>query len=148
MMPKWHVLYSFVLCYLLFLFTQISIFSVGIIFLSAIFIDLDHYFLFILKQKKFNPKFFWEWSLKKKEEWRKIENKKLYQYPIFLFHGFESLLILALLSFVNLFFFWVFVGFAFHIFLDLLHLIYKEEEMHKVSQIVTWKKNKNRIKRI
>lgn len=145
MLPKWHVLYSFVFCYLLLLFTPLSLFSVGIIFLSAIFIDLDHYFLFILRQKNFGWKFFWNKSLEDIKKWEKIENKNLYKYPIFIFHGFEALIILAALSFLNLFFFWIFIGFSFHLFLDLLNLIYREEELHKFSQISTWKKNKNRL---
>jgi hypothetical protein len=78
------------------------------------------------------------------QEWKKIENKNLYKYPIFIFHGFECLIVLGILSLLNLFFFWIFIGFAFHLFLDLLHLIYREEEMHKLSQIRTWYKNKNR----
>lgn len=144
MMPKWHVLYSFVLTYLLVYFFHISFLSASLIFLSAIFIDLDHYFSFILKQKKFHPKKFWNWTIQRKKEWEKIEDKNLYKYPLFVFHGFECLAILAILSFLNLFFFWIFIGFAFHIFLDLLHLLYREEKLHKISQIHTFKTNKNK----
>ena len=144
MLPKWHVLYSFALIYLLAILFHFSLFALLLLFLSAVFIDIDHYFLFVLKQKKLHPKKFWDWSMKTKMEWNKIEDKNIYQYPIFIFHGLESLLILAILSFFNLLFFWIFLGFAFHIFLDLLQLLYREEKMHKLSQIYTYKTNKNK----
>jgi hypothetical protein len=144
MLPKWHILYSFVLAYLLIFFFHLSTFAALIFFLAAVCIDIDHYFLFVLNQKKFHPKKFWDWSMNTKEEWKSTEDKKLYKYPIFIFHGFEALLVLAALSFVNLFFFWIFLGFSFHLFLDLLHLIYREEELHKLSQIYTFKRNKNK----
>lgn len=144
MLPKWHLLYSFVLAYILVFIFHISLFSATIFLVAAVFIDLDHYFLFVLNHKKIHPKDFWVWSMEKTKEWKKVEDKNLYKYPIFIFHGFEALLILAVLSFVYTFFFWIFLGFAFHIFLDLLHLIYREEELHKLSQIYTLKRNKNK----
>lgn len=144
MMPKWHVLYSLVIAYLIFHFFQISFFSAFLIFLSAIFIDLDHYFLFISKEKKIHPKKFWDWSMNRKKQWEKVKDKKIYQYPIFIFHGFETLLILAVLSFLNLFFFWIFIGFSFHLFLDFLDLINRNEKLHKFSQIHTWRRNKGK----
>lgn len=144
MMPKWHVLYSFVLAYLLVYFFHISLLSGSLVFLSAVFIDLDHYLRFLFKEKKVHPRKFWNWSVKRKKEWEKIEDKNLYKYPIFVFHGFESLLILIILSFFNIFFFWIFIGFAFHLFLDLLNLVYREEKLHKLSQIHTWQTNKKK----
>ncbi len=144
MMPKWHVLYSFVLAYSLNWFFHISFLATILIFLSSILIDVDHYLIFILREKKIHPKKFWNWSINTKKEWLKEGEKSFYKYPLFIFHGLEALLILAILSLLYLPFFWIFIGFSFHLFLDLLDLIYREEKLHKLSQIYTFKRNKNK----
>ncbi len=145
MLPKWHILYGFAFSVFLFLFFDISIFATFVIFLSTILIDLDPYFRFIIINKTIHPKHFWEWSMERKIRWFKNIKKHLYKKPIFVFHGLEFIFLIAILSFINKVFLWIFIGFIFHIVLDWIHLVYEGDNiLHKMSQIYVWQTNKNK----
>lgn len=139
MHPRWHLLYSFVFSLVLFEFVRVSFFVATVIFFSSILIDLDHYLLYFIRTKNFNPFSFWEWSM---DEVRISErNKKLPQY---FFHGVESLVVLTALSFFHKIFAYIAVGFIFHLFLDYLHLYFDKRSLTlKASQIAVYKLNKN-----
>lgn len=147
MEPKWHILYSYIFILLLYKFTSLNLFAIIVIFLAAIFIDLDHAARYSLITKNINPIKFLKWSTKRKEEWENLinEEKSKYKKPHFIFHGVEFLLIIVFFSFLHKFFLWILIGVSFHLFLDLIFLIYKKEHLSiKTSQIWLWQKNKNK----
>jgi hypothetical protein len=52
---------------------------------------------------------------------------------------------LALLSFLHIFFFWILLGVILHLILDFVVLIYEKEHLSiKTSQIWLWQRNKNK----
>lgn len=149
MFPKWHALYSFVFSIMLIHFFDFSLLSVSIIFLSSIFIDLDHALLYVLENKDLSPFRFWKYSVRKKSAWSNIKNleKNNYKKPHFIFHGIEFILLLVILSFFHKFFSWILIGVLFHLSLDFIYLLYKKEGLLiKFSQIWLWQKNKNKKK--
>jgi hypothetical protein len=149
MMPRWHVLYGFIFSYILVYFFNFSLFSGFVIFLTSIFMDLDHVLLYYLDTKNLNPSKFMNYSRKRKECWRNIsENESnLYKKPHFILHGMEFLLLLLIFSFLHVFFLWILIGILIHLFFDLFVLIYEKEHISiKTSQIWLWQRNKNKKK--
>ena len=145
MMPKWHVLLGGMFSLFLIALFNFTWINGLIIFLSSVMIDLDHYFLYVLRKRKLSPKRFWRESLKKIKIWKGFskEEKKLHKEAHFLLHGLEMLLVLLVLSFFWKVFFFIFLGFSFHILLDLLNKILARESLaSKLSQIWLWQRNK------
>ena len=57
MLPKYHIIYGFILSLILFLiFPTLGLIGAGIIFLSSFLIDVDHYIYYVLKENKFSPR--------------------------------------------------------------------------------------------
>lgn len=145
MMPKWHILFGFIFSLIIVSFFNLSWIQGAIVFISSILIDLDHYVLYIFKERNFHPLRFWNWSLYRTKKWKGFskKEKKLHRESHFLLHGVETILVLFILSFIWEFFFWVFLGFSFHIFLDICERIFSREHIAvKFSQIWIWQRNK------
>ena len=150
MQPKWHILYSFVFAIILNQLFHLSLLASFIIFLSAIFIDLDHVLIYFLETKDINPYKFSEWTIKRDAHYKslsKSERKKL-KLPHFIFHGIEFVVVLVLLILVHNLFLWILFGVIFHLILDFIHLFYEGITHYsiKTSQIWLWQRNKNKKK--
>lgn len=148
MLPKWHVLYGFVFSIILVHFFHFSLFAAAIVFLSAIFIDLDHVLLYFIETKNLNPHKFWNWSMRRKNYYHNlssVERARL-KSPHFILHGIEFLIILIGLGFVHSLFFWILIGASFHLILDFIHLFYEGISHYsiKTSQIWLLQRNKNK----
>ena len=149
MMPKWHVLFGGIFSLVLIAFFDLSLVQGAIVFISSVMIDLDHYVLYVIKERKIHPKKFWDHSMKRRDTWRSFskKEKKLHKEPHFILHGLETIFILIILSYFLDIFFWIFLGLSFHIFLDILERIYSSEHLStKSSQIWLWQRNKKRNK--
>ena len=147
MLPKWHFLYGYIFSIILIYFLKFSLFSGLIVFLSSVFIDLDHVLIYFLKTKNLHPLKFYNWSLVRKEIWKKLSSKEKedFKRPQFILHGVEAVLVLILLSSLHVFFFWILLGVLFHLMLDFIVLFYEQEHLSvKTSQIWLWQRNKNR----
>ncbi len=147
MLPKWHVLYGFIFSIILVYFFDFSFFAGVIIFLSAVFIDLDHVLICIFEAKSLNPVKFYSRALRRRYIWLDLERKERdrYKYPNFILHGIELAVILFVLSYLHIFFFWVLLGCLLHLALDILETIYTEQHIsYKTSQIWLWQRNKNK----
>ena len=147
MQPKWHLLYSFTFVYLLVYFFNFSLLGASLVFLSAIFIDLDHVLIYFIKTKNLNPKKFWSWSVKKGESIRKLSlsERANLKYSQFILHGIEFVLLLVIFSILNKLFIFILVGILFHLVLDLINLYYNDHPIYiKLSQIYLYKKNKSK----
>ncbi len=145
MMPKSHLIYGFLFSLLIFLLSpSIKLSGFLIVFLSSIFIDLDHAVRYSIKTKNFNPLAFWKWSILEGNA-RKNLNYSVYKLPVFFLHGVEFVLVLAILSFYFNWALFVLIGVLFHLFLDYIDLLQKHEPLiMKISQIAVLIRNKNK----
>ena len=149
MLPKWHVLGGFILALLLIWALKISWVAGAIVFLSSILVDIDHYIIYIWKERKIHPLEFWNWSSKRIKKWRTFskKEKELHKRPQFLLHGMEALVLIFALSFLWQVFFWIYLGFGLHICMDLIDKIYySAHPSTKISQIWLWHRNKKKKK--
>lgn len=147
MMPKWHLLFGFILSYVLVYFFNFSIIYGVIVFLSSVFIDLDHVLVYFLETKSLHPKKFWEYSISKKAKWDNltISEKESLKRTHFIFHGIEFILILILISIFVKILFLVLAGVLFHMVCDLIYLLYSGEHVSfKVSQFWLWHRNRSK----
>lgn len=120
MMPKYHLIINFLVCLpLLFILNHIYII---IIFLSSVFIDIDHYFYYILKEKDFSLIRAYKWFLMKRVEWLNLPKKerKKHKKGFLIFHGIEPLILVFILSKIFPIFFFIFIGFLMHMIEDLI----------------------------
>jgi hypothetical protein len=146
MKPKFHLLIGLFFSVLIYFVFKLEIPEALVLFFSSwFFIDLDHYFRYIIRKRDFCFIKFLRSSKESCEMWNEIkkEDKKLYKKPIFVFHGVEFLILILLLSFFWNIFLWVFIGFLIHLISDLFYLlIIREDPLHKISPILTHIKNK------
>lgn len=143
MSPKYHIIYGFIFSLLfLFIFPEIGIFAFSLIFLSSVFIDLDHAMRYSFKTGNFNPIKFWKWSNKHKLSNKEIKDMRRYKYPQFIFHGVEFVFILIILSFYFYFVRFVLIGVLFHMILDYIWIFNKGFPWEiKLSQIYVYMRN-------
>ena len=122
MLPKWHALFGFLFAYLIFWFTNINIFQASLIFLASFFIDIDHYLYYILTKKRFSLKSSYNWFKIRRDKFLQLSNKekRKHKQTILIFHGFEPIIALFLLSSVFPLLKFIAIGFIFHIALDLI----------------------------
>lgn len=144
MLPKYHIIFGFILSIVLFLiFPSINLLNAGIIFLSSFLIDVDHYIYYALKKRNINPFKSVIYFLKKRKKLMKFNDKKRREfYSAFCFlHGIEILILLLVLGiFISKYFLLIFIGFTFHLYLDLLEERYKNLRMDKISIIYDYLK--------
>jgi hypothetical protein len=114
MLPKWHALFGFLFAYILYWFTSITLFQASLIFFASIFIDIDHYFWYVLKKKSF--------SLKKAYYF--LRDKERLTRKLMLFHTIEFHLFVGLLGLVWSGFFYILAGMILHSIIDIFDLIY------------------------
>ncbi len=140
MLPQSHfILGVFFVVFLYFFFSPtISIFGLGVILLSSVLIDFDHYVYYILKKKNLNLLEMYKWYIKYSRKicsLDKKERKKVY-LGIYFLHGVESLTLLFFLgTYISQFFIFIFIGFFFHLVMDFIAEIIFEQRIDKISFI-------------
>ncbi|MEK6875359.1 MAG: hypothetical protein AABX30_01610 [Nanoarchaeota archaeon] len=151
MLPLKHIVFGLVFALSLFLiFPKIGLIGFIIIFLSSVFIDIDHYIYTAVTNK--------DWNLKRIYDWHIQAHKKIIEMPkgergeffvVFAFlHGFEIIFILFILEFfVNKIFLFVVTGFLFHLTLDFYHQKTIMNRVDKISIIYDSLKSK-KLKKI
>lgn len=123
MLPKNHLLFGIIFALvLLVIFPQIGIIGFSLVALSSVLIDVDHYLFYVYKKKNLSIKKAFQWNLDTGKKFFLLpESKRKEVYGVFCFlHGIE---VLALLFFLSLFFgpfIFIFLGFTFHMFFDVL----------------------------
>jgi len=139
MLPKYHIIFGFLFSLILFLiFPFISLLGFLIIFFSSVLIDVDHYLFYVFKNRIFSINKAYNYFFEKR---RKLLAKGLKEKSVnqanplmYIFHGIEVLLIFFILGlFVNKIFLFIFMGFSFHLFLDVLEQIYYGFRIAKIS---------------
>lgn len=148
MNPKWHILYGAIFSVLIYYLFKATPLQVSIIFLSSVLIDLDHYARYFLIKKDLNPKSFWNWSMKGTNDWLNLTTEQRfseYKLPIYIFHGIEFWLILAISSYFFPVLIWALIGISFHMVLDFIDIYQKKFPFYfKFSQAYIYLTNKNK----
>lgn len=138
MYPTQHIFLGIIFSsILLFIFPQIGLLGFLIILSSTILIDVDHYIYYVYKKKDWSLKKAYNWFIKNQKKFFSLSRKqrnKFYTGFCFL-HGIEVLLILFLLSFISKYFLFIFMGCAFHLFLDLIHQTTYFDRLDRISLI-------------
>lgn len=142
MLPRIHFLAGIFFITLIYLiFPEISKIGLVIILLSSVLIDSDHMIYYFLRTKNLNLKKALQWyktNLCKTLSLNLTERKKRYT-GFYILHGIEMLLILFLLGiFVYPLFMFVFLGFFFHMLLDIPSEILTKGTFHKFSLIYSY----------
>ena len=140
MLPRWHVLLGaiFSLLFLL-VFPETNPIYIFLIFLSSFLIDFDHFAVGMIKTKSFSFSKIFDYYNKmmiieikeRKEGIRRMGD-------FYLFHTFEFLAITALLGFVWTGFFYIALGMAFHLILDIIDLIKLDFLYRKEFFLTAW----------
>ena len=131
MLPKYHILYGAIFSFLIWAIFQISIEYAFLIFLASFLIDVDHYAVYVIRKGN--------WSLSKANKYflemhgvikgydKKGEKAKA---PLVVLHTVEFLIFMAILSFFSQILFFIFIGFIFHSFLDIIEI---QREFKKIN---------------
>ena len=148
MYPSRHLIFGIFFSLIFFyFFPQIGVIGFFLIIASTFFVDADHYLFYVVQKKDFRLKNAYKWfveQMKKRLSLPKSERTK-YKYEILICHGVEFWIVLALLSFFHVYFFYLFVGVIFHMFLDLLALTYYEFPLYvKLSQLYNFAKDRDK----
>ena len=121
MLPSKHFIFGLIFAGFLYLiFPKIGLIGFLIILSSTVLIDVDHYLYYVYKKKDLSLKNAYKWFIKKRKKFLclpKNQRNKFYRGFYFL-HGIEVLIILFFLIFFSKYFFFIFIGFAFHLLLD------------------------------
>ena len=121
MFPKWHVLFGFIFSLLLFLiFPEINALEASILFFSSFLIDVDHYLYYVFRKRKLGILSAYNWFVIHGKRFRQLsKEEKLKHYcSILIFHGIEPLILLFFLSQIFPLFYFILLGFVFHLLLD------------------------------
>ena len=136
MYPLKHFLFGFLFSLILFFFFKISLLEFFITFLSSILIDVDHYVYYIYKEKNVSLRKAYRWFVKMEKKLNSMPKKQrdhIYGGVLFL-HGIEILITLLLASFfISKFFLFIFLGFTFHLCLDIIYFLKNNMRVDKIS---------------
>ena len=128
MYPSKHIVFGLIFSLLAyFTFPQIGTLGFFTIWFASFLIDVDHYIFYVFTSRDLSliqsHKWFMKESAKSLSLSKKDRKKFSKQIPC-VFHGIEAIAILFLLSFVNILFLYVLIGFIFHEILDFIHIVY------------------------
>ncbi len=138
MYPKQHIIFGIIFsASLFFLFPQIGLIGFFIVFLSSFLIDVDHYLYSVYKKKDLSLKNAYNWFTKNKKIFLSLPRKQRngFYRGFYFLHGIEVLIILFLFSFFSKYFFFIFIGVAFHLLLDSVDQTIDWDRIDKFSLI-------------
>ena len=149
MHPIKHLILGIALAAILFvILPEITLIQLGIIVVSSVLIDIDHYFYYVYKKKKLNPIKAYKWYIGNRRKCCAIpqEQKINIHFGTYCLHGIEILIILLLLGFfVSNIFYFILIGFTFHLLLDLSVEVVYYNMYNKISVIYALLKSKGLI---
>ena len=139
MQSSTHLIFGTILALILFiLFPQIQMIGFLIIILASVLIDIDHYIYYVYKKRNLSLHRAYRWFIQKKRKLQPLTKKQRTEfYTGFSFlHGIEILLITFILGvYISEYFYYVLIGFTFHILLDYIHQITWHNRLDKISLI-------------
>lgn len=139
MYPKQHIIFGFIFTALIYLaFPQFGILGAITIFLSSVLIDVDHYLYYVFEKREISLIKAYNWFHINTSYWLKLSREERNKHKgVFMFlHGSEILLLVFLSGyFLNDFFYFVLIGFSFHLFLDIIVIMKNQDRLDKLSVI-------------
>jgi len=122
MLPKQHLAYGTLVALLLFfLVPQVGVLEAAVFLFFTFFIDVDHYFVYVIRNGDLSLtkalKYFD--GMRKKYALNKVSNIKT---PTLIFHIWEFLILILVLSFFFPILIFGFFGLVFHVFLDFIDM--------------------------
>lgn len=125
MLPKTHIILGALFSIIIWiLFPDINLIYLSLIFLSSFLIDFDHYLAYVFETKNLSLKKAFDYhtrldKLEIAERKKGIKNRG----PFHVFHTFEFILAVYLVSFIWTPFLYILIGMLFHSALDIIYLI-------------------------
>ncbi len=139
MFPKYHIVFGFAFAFILWIFFScINFLEFCIIFFSSFFMDVDHYLYYVFKKRDISLKNAYAWFIQRRKKFFSLSKEQRKRFPqIFCFlHRIEILPILFILGiYVSKYFLFVFLGFTFHMCLDIIWKIKYKDKPNKISLI-------------
>ena len=128
MYPLKHIISSLIISIILFPFLG---YDTIIIFLVAVFIDTDHWIFYVIREKDYSTK-----SFRRAYHYCK---KHQIRDALHILHVTEFWILIAILSFFYKFFFLIYIGIVFHVWLDVIYLwIHPEFKDGRTYSLITW----------
>jgi|SRR3989344_2698060 len=147
MLPKYHIVIGGITSLLLYYSFSLTIFQTLIIFFASFIIDVDHYFLYVLRQKDFSLNNARSYFKKKRDERIKmpVVQRRKHKRFLYIFHGIEFWILIFALTYLSTIFWFILIGFAVHMVLDWLDfLILGDPLIEKFSQSATYLRNRGK----
>ncbi len=139
MLPYQHLLLGILFAGFLFLiYPSIGLIGFVLILASTFLIDVDHYLYYVYKKREFNFFKARKWFIENLKQTQLLprEERNNIDTGISFLHGIEILTLLIFLGyFISNYFFFVFLGFGFHLLLDIVYGLTLFDKMIKVSLI-------------
>jgi hypothetical protein len=139
MLPQNHFLFGFLFSVILYLiFPEIEFLGLVVFLMATVLIDIDHYLYYVYKKRDWSLVGAVKWFLKKGKILKKMGRKKRGEfYTGFCFlHGVEALVLFGVLGyFVWDGFYFVSLGFGFHLILDYIHQIQVMDRVDRLSAV-------------
>ncbi|MCH7567795.1 MAG: hypothetical protein IIA87_00045 [Nanoarchaeota archaeon] len=145
MLPKWHILLGGLFTAIIWFFApETSPIYLTLIFLSSFLIDFDHYLNSFIKNKKLSLphalKYYEELNKEDERNYKRgIKKKRNFE----IFHTIEFHILIAILGFLWIAFFYIFIGMVFHSLLDLAWLLYKDRFYRREYFLFSWLREKS-----
>jgi hypothetical protein len=125
MLPKTHAIIGLVFSILIYILFKINVIDALLIFLSSIFIDVDHYLLFAIRNKDFSLKNAYKTQKNSYLEHKKNKTKTITEKKILhVFHTLEFFIFILILSYFWNIFFFVFLGMLIHTIFDMIEMFH------------------------
>lgn len=131
--------------FLLIVYPKIEILGLGIIFLSSVLIDIDHYLYYIYRKKDWNLRKAYNWFIEMEKKFLRLkrEERNKTALPFCFLHGFDLIFILFIGGlFINKYLFFVGIGFSFHLLMDMFDETKYKDRIDKASIIYDFLKYK------
>lgn len=139
MLPKTHTIFGFLFALILALIfpKQIGLLGFFVIWVSSVLIDIDHYLLYVVYKKDLSFKRAVSFFYEKAKAFKKLptSEQKLVHTGLYFLHGIEMIMILLALFFLLkiIIFFYIFLGFAFHMLIDLINIHQRKLPFYRIS---------------
>ena len=138
MLPRNHFFLGLIFSLILVNFFNFPLIAGIIILLSSVLIDVDHYLYYVYKKKDWNLKKAYEWFLGGRKKFTELSRKQRNEFchGFAFLHGVEMLILLFVLGrFLSAYFYFILIGFSFHLFLDIIHQKTVHDRFDKYSII-------------
>ncbi len=139
MLPKTHFILALIFSGALFFLDLANWWQTLVILASAVLIDVDHWFVYVIKHKDLSVKRAYKWFYS-------FYERGIIRRFFCIFHTIESYILVALLAWRFEFFLYVFIGMVFHLILDVIKAIDDQMYTREISTIYYLLKKLKKIK--